>query len=96
MSRYAESHRLTNLAGGGDARPTALQIIKDEELIGRLSDKVFLITGVPLVLVLVSIPFAPYTRWALMSTALCATWPRDRRWSTKSSVRSTEEVERSV
>jgi hypothetical protein len=77
MSRYAESHRLTNLAGAGDARPTALQIIKDEELTGKLSDKVFLITGVPLVLV--SIPFAPCIPRALMSAAPCATWPRDRR-----------------
>jgi NAD(P)-dependent dehydrogenase (short-subunit alcohol dehydrogenase family) len=46
MSRYAESHKLTNLAGAGDGRPTALQIIKDENLTGKLSDKVFLVTGV--------------------------------------------------
>ncbi|KAF2172782.1 hypothetical protein M409DRAFT_62478 [Zasmidium cellare ATCC 36951] len=44
MSRYAEAH--ANYAGPGDARPTALQIIKDEDLIGKLSDKVFLVTGV--------------------------------------------------
>jgi hypothetical protein len=94
MSHYAESHRLTNLAGAGDARPTALQIIKDEELTGKLSDKVFLITGIPLVMI--SILFAPCTRRALMSTAPCATWPRDRRWSTKSSARSTKAAERSV
>ncbi|ORY13413.1 hypothetical protein BCR34DRAFT_481070 [Clohesyomyces aquaticus] len=46
MSRYTESHLRSNLAGPGDARPTALQIIADEHLTGKLSDKVFLITGV--------------------------------------------------
>ncbi|KAJ8112661.1 hypothetical protein OPT61_g5016 [Boeremia exigua] len=46
MSRYAEAHRFLNLAGEGDARPTALQIIADEGLTGKLSDKVILITGV--------------------------------------------------
>ncbi|KAI0516860.1 putative oxidoreductase,short chain dehydrogenase [Xylaria bambusicola] len=43
MSRYAESHIKT--AGPGDARPTALQVIKDEGLEGALQDRVFLITG---------------------------------------------------
>ncbi|KAI1299560.1 short chain dehydrogenase [Xylaria venustula] len=43
MSRYADAHK--NLTGPGDARPTALQIIKDEGLEGKLKDKVFLITG---------------------------------------------------
>ncbi|KAI1128963.1 short chain dehydrogenase [Nemania abortiva] len=43
MSRYAEAHK--NLAGPGDARPTALQIIKDEGLEGKMKDKVFLVTG---------------------------------------------------
>ncbi|KAJ4359212.1 hypothetical protein N0V95_002378 [Ascochyta clinopodiicola] len=46
MSRYAEAHKVVNLRGPGDARPTALQIIEDEGLVGKLSDKVFLITGV--------------------------------------------------
>lgn len=46
MSRYAESHKRENLAGAGDARPTALQIVEDEGLIGKLNDKVILITGV--------------------------------------------------
>ncbi|KAH6873974.1 short-chain dehydrogenase [Coprinopsis sp. MPI-PUGE-AT-0042] len=46
MSRYAEAHKLANLRGAGDARPTALQIIEDEGLVGKLSDKVFLVTGV--------------------------------------------------
>ncbi|KAF4636773.1 hypothetical protein G7Y89_g1309 [Cudoniella acicularis] len=43
MSRYALAHKTTS--GPGDARPTALQIITDENLIGNLTDKVFLITG---------------------------------------------------
>ncbi|TGJ82529.1 hypothetical protein E0Z10_g6255 [Xylaria hypoxylon] len=43
MSRYADSHK--NPSGPGDARPTALQIIKDEGLEGNLKDKVFLVTG---------------------------------------------------
>jgi NAD(P)-dependent dehydrogenase (short-subunit alcohol dehydrogenase family) len=46
MSRYAEVHKPANLRGPGDARPTALQIIDDEGLRGKLSDKVFLVTGV--------------------------------------------------
>ena len=45
MSRYSEAHKLKNLAGAGDARPTAIQIVQDEGLIGKLSDKVFLVTG---------------------------------------------------
>ncbi|KAH7230213.1 uncharacterized protein BKA55DRAFT_545505 [Fusarium redolens] len=44
MSRYAEAH--VNPQGAGDARPTALQIVKDEGLEGKLSDKVIFITGV--------------------------------------------------
>ncbi|KAI1169142.1 putative oxidoreductase,short chain dehydrogenase [Nemania serpens] len=43
MSRYAEAHVKT--AGPGDARPTALQIIKDEGLEGALQERVFLVTG---------------------------------------------------
>ncbi|KAG6357515.1 hypothetical protein INS49_013392 [Diaporthe citri] len=43
MSRYAEAH--ANLAGPGDARPTALQIIKDEGAEGKLAGKVIVITG---------------------------------------------------
>lgn len=42
-SRYQEAH--TNTNGPGDARPTAHQIIKDEGLEGKLSEKVVLITG---------------------------------------------------
>jgi 3-oxoacyl-ACP reductase-like protein len=43
MSRYHESHISPN--GPGDDRPTALQIIQDEDLSGKLSDKVIVITG---------------------------------------------------
>lgn len=42
-SRYAEAH--ANPHGPGDARPTALQIVKDEQRQGKMSDKVVLITG---------------------------------------------------
>ncbi|KAK1622799.1 short-chain dehydrogenase [Colletotrichum phormii] len=42
-SKYASSH--VSPQGPGDARPTALQIIQDECLEGKLSDKVVLITG---------------------------------------------------
>ena len=42
-SRYAAAHE--NPQGAGDARPTALDIVKDEGLEGKLSDKVALITG---------------------------------------------------
>lgn len=43
MSRYAASH--INPQGAGDARPTALQIIQDEGLEGKLAGKVIVITG---------------------------------------------------
>ena len=42
-NRYAELHK--TLGGAGDARPTALHITQDEELVGKLSDKVMLVTG---------------------------------------------------
>ena len=44
MSRYAESYK--NSKGPGDARPTALQIVEDEGLVGKLTDKVLFVTGV--------------------------------------------------
>jgi hypothetical protein len=44
MSRYAAAH--ASLNGPGDARPTALQIVEDENLTNNLTDKVFLVTGV--------------------------------------------------
>lgn len=43
MSRYAEAH--ANISGPGDARPTALQIIKDEGVESKLAGKVIVITG---------------------------------------------------
>ncbi|OAK98216.1 NAD(P)-binding protein [Phaeosphaeriaceae sp. SRC1lsM3a] len=43
-SRYAEAH--AHPQGPGDARPTALQIIKDNDLLDKLQGKVALITGV--------------------------------------------------
>ncbi|KAL2349720.1 hypothetical protein BJ546DRAFT_866137 [Cryomyces antarcticus] len=43
--KYSEAHRPDNLRGPGDARPTALQIIKDEGLEGKMTDKVFVVTG---------------------------------------------------
>lgn len=46
MSRYADVHKPANLRGPGDARPTALQVIDDEGLRGKLTNKVFLVTGV--------------------------------------------------
>ncbi|KAI7234630.1 hypothetical protein KC330_g4722 [Hortaea werneckii] len=43
MSRYAEAHK--SCTGPGDARPTALQVVEDKGLLGKLTDKVFLVTG---------------------------------------------------
>lgn len=43
MSRYAAVY--ANPRGAGDARPTAMQIVKDEGIVGKLTDKVMLITG---------------------------------------------------
>ncbi|KAK0380403.1 hypothetical protein CLIM01_02232 [Colletotrichum limetticola] len=45
-SRYTELHKYENLAGPGDARPTALQIVQDQDLVGKLPRKVALVTGV--------------------------------------------------
>ena len=42
-AKYASAHESTQ--GPGDARPTALQIIKDNDLEGKLSGKVIFITG---------------------------------------------------
>jgi hypothetical protein len=41
MSRYQQAYVQSNIAGPGDARPTAQQIIEDENLIGNLGGKVF-------------------------------------------------------
>ena len=43
MSRYVAAH--ANPQGAGDARPTAMQIVNDEGLGGKLTDKVMVITG---------------------------------------------------
>ena len=43
--KYSEAHKPENLNGAGDARPTALQIIQDEGLDGKMTDKVFIVTG---------------------------------------------------
>ncbi|KAF3036344.1 hypothetical protein E8E12_007459 [Didymella heteroderae] len=43
MSRYAEAHAKPN--GPGDGRPTALQIVKDEGMEGKLTGEVIVITG---------------------------------------------------
>lgn len=44
MSRYAAAH--ANPQGFGDARPTAMQIVTDENMQGKLSGKVIVVTGV--------------------------------------------------
>ena len=41
--RYASLH--TDPRGPGDVRPTSLQILEDNDAIGRFNDKVFLVTG---------------------------------------------------
>lgn len=43
MSRYAAAHK--NPHGPGDARPTAMQIVKDEGMESKLHSKVIVITG---------------------------------------------------
>lgn len=43
MSRYTAAH--SNPQGPGDARPTALQIIQDEDLVGKLTGKSIFVTG---------------------------------------------------
>ncbi len=40
---YAEAH--ASPSGPGDARPTAYQMIKDNDLLGKMTDKTFLVTG---------------------------------------------------
>ena len=43
ISQYLVAH--ANPQGAGDARPTALQIVKDEVLIGNMAGRVMIITG---------------------------------------------------
>jgi len=44
MSRYSQAHQ--DAQGAGDGRPTALRIVEDEGLVGKLGDRTFLVTGV--------------------------------------------------
>ncbi|KAL7893166.1 hypothetical protein HDV63DRAFT_397885 [Trichoderma sp. SZMC 28014] len=44
-SRYDSVHQIAALGGPGDARPTASQIVQDQQLVDKLSNKVILITG---------------------------------------------------
>jgi NAD(P)-dependent dehydrogenase (short-subunit alcohol dehydrogenase family) len=43
--KYHDAHEAENRAGPGDSRPTAMQIVKDENLLGALTGKVAVITG---------------------------------------------------
>ena len=43
MSRYAKVHESRN--GPGDSRPTALEIVEDENMVGKLGGKVIIVTG---------------------------------------------------
>ncbi|KAL0931117.1 ww domain-containing oxidoreductase [Colletotrichum truncatum] len=43
MSKYTAAHQ--NPKGAGDARPTAIKIVEDEGLVGKLTDKIILVTG---------------------------------------------------
>jgi NAD(P)-dependent dehydrogenase (short-subunit alcohol dehydrogenase family) len=45
-SPYSEAHKLENIKGPGDARPTAFQILLDQDLVGKLEGKVALVTGI--------------------------------------------------
>ncbi|KAL1894683.1 hypothetical protein Sste5346_005655 [Sporothrix stenoceras] len=45
MSRYAAAHVMNDLKGPGDARPTALDIIRDEKRENEFTGKVAVITG---------------------------------------------------
>lgn len=42
-SKYSVAH--LSPQGPGDARPIALEIINDEDLVGQLTDKVIIVTG---------------------------------------------------
>ncbi|KEF59700.1 alcohol dehydrogenase [Exophiala aquamarina CBS 119918] len=59
MSRYAVSH--ANPEGAGDARPTAAQIVRDEDLEGKHRNKVIVITGA-------TSGIGVETAWALSAT----------------------------
>ncbi|KAL7622953.1 hypothetical protein AAE478_006632 [Parahypoxylon ruwenzoriense] len=44
--RYAERNKWEVINGPGDSRPTGLQVVEDEGLVGAMTDKVVLVTGV--------------------------------------------------
>jgi D-arabinose 1-dehydrogenase-like Zn-dependent alcohol dehydrogenase len=44
--RYAELNKWEVLNGPGDARPTAMQVVEDEGLVGSMTGKVAIVTGV--------------------------------------------------
>ncbi|ETN44472.1 uncharacterized protein HMPREF1541_10142 [Cyphellophora europaea CBS 101466] len=44
-TRYEDFHRNENLGGPGDSRPTAQQIVDYNDLVGKWTDKVILVTG---------------------------------------------------
>jgi hypothetical protein len=44
--RYAELNKWEVINGPGDARPTAMQVVKDEDRIGNMKGKVVIVTGV--------------------------------------------------
>ncbi|KAI1778287.1 short-chain dehydrogenase [Hypoxylon cercidicola] len=44
--RYAERSKWEVINGPGDSRPTGLQVVEDEGLVGAMRDKVVLVTGV--------------------------------------------------
>ncbi|GJD01592.1 short-chain dehydrogenase [Colletotrichum higginsianum] len=43
LAPYAEQHK--NITGPGDARPTAIQIVQDQGLVGKWAGKVAIVTG---------------------------------------------------
>ncbi len=43
MSKYAKVHESLN--GPGDSRPTAMEIMEDEKMLGKLGGKVCIVTG---------------------------------------------------
>lgn len=43
LNPYAKEHQ--NVGHAGDARPMAIQIVKDQDLVGKMAGKVFLVTG---------------------------------------------------
>ncbi|KPI36985.1 Short-chain dehydrogenase TIC 32, chloroplastic [Cyphellophora attinorum] len=44
-TRYAEPHKRENNAGPGDHRATAKKVVEDQDIVGKWTDKVVLVTG---------------------------------------------------